>query len=113
MAVLGYPRTLKWVNFGTPVAKVPKSYQGTHTDCHIDIDISYTTGGTIKDADSGEYSYKDIKVTVKVNALHTWVLKGVPTGANQAAILNHEQGHYDIAGLAASDLDSALSDLSP
>ena len=42
MAVLGWPKTLAWKDFGAPRATVPTSYQGTHTDCHIETDISFS-----------------------------------------------------------------------
>lgn len=111
MAVLGIPKTLTWADFGTPVGTVPSSYTGTHTDCHIEIDISYTHGGTTKDPASGDFMLRSVNVTVKVDKLNTWVLTGVPKSKTQAAILKHEQGHFNIAALAAKDLLAALKAL--
>ncbi len=111
MAVLGIPKTLFWKDFGKPLTAVPASYMGSHTDCHIGIDISFTHGGTIPDGTTGDFKLKDVKVTVKLDALDTWVLDGVPKSATQAAILKHEQGHFNIAAVAAKELEAALKAL--
>jgi Bacterial protein of unknown function (DUF922) len=111
MAVLGWPKTLSWASFGTPKTSVPASYGGSHTDCHIEIDISYTHGGATLDSASGDYKLKNVSVTVKTIATGTWVLKGVSKQSDQAAILKHEQGHYNIAGITARDVETALKAL--
>ena len=111
MAVLSIPKTLFWKDFGKPVTAVPASYQGSHTDCHIGIDISFTHGGTIPDGTTGDFKLKDVKVTVKLDALDTWVLDSVPKSATQAATLKHEQGHFNIAAVAAKELEAALKAL--
>ena len=85
MAIVGYPKTLTWANFGLPKNTVPSSYGGTHTDCHIEIDID-ATFQTTKDPTVGDFILKNVKVTVKINSLKSWVLKGVSKSANQAAI---------------------------
>lgn len=110
MALLGWPKTIAWTDFGTPVSSVPSSYQGSHTDCRIEVDINYSWGGSVA-TPSGDHKLKDVKVEVKIDSSSTWVLAGVPTGKNQAAILKHEQGHFNIAGIAARDVEKALSNL--
>ena len=110
MTILGYPKTLAWANFGWPKASVPTTYGGTHVDCHIETDINATYSTTF-DSASGQNILKNVKVTVKINSLRSWVLKGVPTSADQAAILKHEQGHYNIAGITATDIENALTNL--
>ena len=111
MALIGWPKTLRWSNFGTPATSVPTSYAGSHTDCHTEIDISYSWGGTVPVSPGGDYKLKDIKVVVAIDAQNTWVLKGVSTGSNQAQIQKHEQGHYNIAGITARDVETALKKL--
>jgi hypothetical protein len=111
MALLGWPKKIHWSDFGTPVASVPTSYTGSHTDCHIEIDINYAWGSTTPTKPGGDYQLKDLKVEVKMDKLNTWVLQGVATGSNQAAVLKHEQGHYDIAGITARDVERALKAL--
>lgn len=91
MSLIGWPKTLRWSDFGTPVASVPSSYTGSHTDCHIEINIDYSWGGV-----------------VSIDAQNSWVLQGVSTGSSQASVLKHEQGHYNIAGITARDVDTAL-----
>ena len=45
---------------------------------------------------------------MSIDSANTWVLQGVNMGSNQAQVLKHEQGHYNIAGIAARDVDTAL-----
>jgi Bacterial protein of unknown function (DUF922) len=112
MAVFGWPKTLSWANFGTPKTTVPAAYATiAHTDAHIEIDISYVHAGATLDATSGDYKLKNVNVTVKTVATGTWVLKGVSKQSDQAAILKHEQGHYNIAGITARDVETALKAL--
>jgi hypothetical protein len=112
MAVLGWPKTLAWKDFGVARATVPTSYQGTHTDCHIETDISFSFTVASPAVKGGDYQISSVKVVVKLNALKTWVLKGVSTASNQAQVLQHEQGHYNIAGITARDVEQALLGMS-
>jgi hypothetical protein len=111
MAVLGWPRTIKWSDFGTPRASVPSSYGGSHTDCHIAINIDYSWQGTVRASPGGDYQLRNVKVVVSIDSIETWVLTGVPTAASQARVLKHEQGHFNIAGITARDVDRALAAL--
>ena len=111
MALLGWPKTLAWTDFGKPVSSVPSAYTGSHTDCHIEIDIGYSWGGTTPVKPGGDFQLKDVKVTVKIDSSATWVLQGVSTGADRAKVLKHEQGHYNIAGITARDVEHALKAL--
>ncbi len=111
MALLGWPKTIFWKDFGTPVASVPASYTGTHTDCHIEINIDYSWNGTTPVKPGGDYQLKDVKVVVSIDTANTWVLQGVSTGKSQAQVLKHEQGHYNIAGITARDVENALKKL--
>jgi len=111
MALIGWPKTIRWSEFVTPVSSVPSSYAGSHTDCHIEIGISYSWGGVVPVSRGGDYKLKDIKVVVSIDSQNTWVLQGVNTGSNQAQILRHEQGHYNIAGITARDVETALKKL--
>ena len=49
-----------------------------------------------------------MKVVVTIDSSETWVLTGVSTASNQARVLKHEQGHFNIAGITARDVDRAL-----
>jgi hypothetical protein len=111
MAVLGWPKTLNWTHFGKPRTSVPLAYGGSHTDCHIEIDIAYSWQGTRRLTPGGDYALREVKVVVKTNSLDTWVIAGVPTASNQARVLKHEQGHYNIAGITARDVERALAAL--
>jgi hypothetical protein len=111
MAVLGWPKTLNWSHFGPARADVPSSYSGSHTDCHIEIAIDYSWHGTRRVTPGGDYALREIKVVVNTDSLNTWVLAGVSSASNQARVLKHEQGHYNIAGVTARDIDRALAAL--
>ena len=111
MAVLGWPKTLRWSDFGAPRGSVPSAYTGSHTDCHIEIGINYSWQGTRRVTPGGDYQLRNVKVEVVIDSTDTWVLTGVSTKSNQARVLNHEQGHYNIAGITARDVERALSAL--
>ncbi|MDQ6628878.1 MAG: DUF922 domain-containing Zn-dependent protease [Pseudomonadota bacterium] len=111
MALIGWPKTIDWTVFGAPLAAVPSSYGGSHTDCHIEIAFDYSWHGTRRVRPGGDYQLSDVKVIVKIDHLDTWVLAGVAKAVNQARVLKHEQGHYNIAGITARDVDRALSAL--
>lgn len=111
MALLGRPKTIFWKDFRPAVSTVPLSYNGSHTDCHIEIDIDYSWGGTRLVKPGGDYQLKDVKVVVKINSLESWVLAGVATASNQAKVLKHEQGHFNIAGITARDVERVLKNL--
>ena len=107
MTVLGIPKTLAWWNFGAAKEKVPDDYLGSHVDCHIEVNIGASFGAT-SDKINGGHKLTNVLVNVTLVAGRTWVMKGVPKFPNQAAILQHEQGHFDIAAITAKDLDAAL-----
>jgi hypothetical protein len=111
MALLGWPKTIKWSDFGSPRGAVPSSYGGSHTDCHIGISIDYSWQGTQRVTPGGDYRLRNVKVVVTIDSSETWVLTGVPTASNQARVLKHEQGHFNIAGITARDVDRALAAL--
>ncbi len=111
MALIGWPKTISWKDFGTPVSTVPSSYEGSHTDCHIEIDIGYSWGSAKPVKPGGDYQLGDMKVVVKINSLSSWVLAGVSKASNQAHVLKHEQGHFNIAGITARDVEHALKNL--
>lgn len=110
MTVLGIPKTLAWWNFGVPKDKVPDDYAGSHVDCHIEIDIGASYATTSAGVNAG-FKLSNVVVNVKLVAGKTWVMKGVPKLPNAAAILKHEQGHFDIAAITAKDLEAALKAL--
>ena len=111
MALLGWPKTIKWSDFGTSRGAVPSGYGGSHTDCHIAININYSWQGTQRVTPGGDYRLRNVKVVVEIDSIETWVLRGVSNGANQGRVLKHEQGHLNIAGITARDVDRALSAL--
>src|SRR5260370_24057984 len=67
-----------------------------------------TTGWSVRVA-NGEYRVHGARVNVSLNPHNTWAVPGARTSA---ALLRHEQGHYDIAGLIARDLIRKILDLS-
>jgi predicted secreted Zn-dependent protease len=55
--------------------------------------------------ENGVVRLPSVTVNVSVNSANTWVL----TGQQTPALLNHEQGHWDIAGLVAHELHNTLA----
>ena len=111
MALLGWPKTLRWSDFGKAVSAVPMAYTGSHTDCHTEVSIDGNWHGTARVKPGGDYQLREVKVVVSILANDTWVLDGVAKAKNQAQVLKHEQGHFNIAGITARDLERALKAL--
>lgn len=56
---------------------------------------------------SGDTVAIDFKVWRVLNATESWVRK--TTKADKTLLLEHEQGHYDIAGLCVEELEESLA----
>ena len=89
----GLKKTLTWDDFsGTAPADDPLNAQ---TDANFS-----TTGLKVKNLSAGGVTIDDtVTVTVTLNKSNSWVKPGAKTDT----LLNHEQGHYDIAALMARD----------
>ena len=100
--VSGFPRALSWAQF-RPVATSLSPPMLAQTSS------SYQMGSWRVALSGGKYRVQGVRITVSVNANGCWA---VNAARNQAALLRHEQGHYDITGLVARDLARSVLDLS-
>jgi len=98
----GFPRILAWNNF-RPVQTSPSPPHLAQTSS------SYSMGAWSVALVNGEYRVRGLGITVTLNPNPTWAVSSART---DAALLLHEQGHYDITGLIARDLARKILDLS-
>ena len=105
--ITGWPRQLSWWNF-KKVDAVPAGFPD-NSDAFTTAEFSWA-GATAKNKDQ-KYYFPNVRVTVRLVQDQTWVLKDVAKGPSNALVLKHEQGHYNITGLAARDLCRDLMQL--
>ncbi len=101
-AMSGFPRNLSWNDFRS-VQNSPSPPMQAQTGARW-----ATTGWTVKVV-NGEYRVHGARVNVSLDGGNTWAVPGARTST---ALLQHEQGHYDITGLIARDLIRKILDLS-
>ena len=95
----GWPSDLKWSQFDVIPRRPPK----------VKEDAQTATSATAGDDISIEHDRKGLKlgqfkVQLTFDSEHSWVL----TGKADAALLRHEQVHWNIAGLNAHEIARAL-----
>jgi hypothetical protein len=104
MSLHHFRRTLNWNDHFTPVDESPQPpYDAsTHSGFRYGGWSSYRTGG-------GKYKLKmnEFRVTVTIDKDQSWVVRS----KRSAALLTHEQQHYNISALAARDFERAARDL--
>ena len=101
-AMTGFPRALTWNNFSN-VANSPDPPHQASTSAR------WSMSGWNVHVVNDEYRVQGARVTVSLNGGGTWA---TPSAKTSAALLRHEQGHYDITGLVARDLIRKVLDLS-
>ncbi len=100
MALHGFGRHLRWSDF----PKVAVSRDGEHdasTSTQINADCRYAT------YPNGKWKIKHVSVALTFNAKESWVVEGKQT----KHLLTHEQMHYNIAAIAARQLEKELAHL--
>jgi hypothetical protein len=104
----GWPRTVKWNEFtGTVPTKSSRTVSaGVLRAAKAHARFYCTYKHTSADR-SGLVRLKNIRIKVRLNSSTSWS----DTSMRTAALLKHEQGHYDITGLAGRDLARAMLDL--
>ena len=101
-AMTGFPRNLTWANF--------RQVQSSPSPPHIaQMSATFSMGGFTVHLVNGEYKIRNPRITVATNASGSWATSAA---RSSAALLPHEQGHYDITGLIARDLIGKVLDLS-
>jgi hypothetical protein len=101
-ALSGFPRALAWTNFRN-VQTSPSPPHEAHTS------VSWSMGSWSVHIVNGEYRVRNPRVTVTLNGHDSWAM---PSAKSSTALLQHEQGHFDITGLIARDLISSVLGLS-
>lgn len=99
-ALIGYPRQLRWEDFKT-VAELPEDQQ--EHDAGLAMDFKVTHYGILWQGGKALH-----KPQVTVYLKDAWCLE---RARGDKALLQHEQGHFDITGLIARDLAATLLDL--
>jgi len=94
----GWPRRIDWSEFQELSERPPGARENAQ------IDSVGLTSGLQAGREGGRYRVAELRIRVQVNIAGSWVV----TDRKSDALLAHEQGHYDITGLASRDL---LADL--
>jgi hypothetical protein len=92
----GYPADVSWGDYKT-VATSPDGVSNAYTEATFNA--KYDLKVII---DKGKYRVSNLLVTVSKVKGNMWAVGGA--AARTAALLRHEQGHFDIVGLCARDL---------
>ena len=100
MPVTGWRTQLAWNQFRVVTSRPG----GVLENAQIGAQISPPANVQVV-RENGVVRLPSVTVTVRVNSANTWVM----TGQQSAALLDHEQGHWDIAGLVAHELHNALA----
>lgn len=97
MALVGLPRGITWDDF-TEVEEQPAGeHEAAYTKARWNLSWGFPSG-------IGDYTVANVNITVEMLRDESWVVSGSKT----AALLRHEQGHYDITALGARDLHREL-----
>jgi len=102
-ALEGHDQTLGWGDFRGAVPKKRTSTEDAYTEVRFDLNYDYEWDDT-KGAAHG-YRVNHVQVTVTTDPAKMWSVKSERT----AALLQHEQGHYDIVALLGRDLYQELT----
>lgn len=98
MGVTNWPRTLGWSDFQELSTRPPGVPANRNASTSVLTDNP--SSGIEVDRVRGKFLVKAIEIPLVLVASDTWVI----TGTKTAALLSHEQGHLDIAGLVAWEL---------
>jgi hypothetical protein len=98
MPVTGFDTILTWANY----RQLKTRPAGETLDAKTTTD--YRTKNPVVQKAGNAVSIKSIDVEIQINSQDSWVL----IEQMDDELLRHEQGHYDIAALAARDLHSKL-----
>jgi hypothetical protein len=98
----GHDETLGWQDFQGNVPA--KRSGGDDAECDARFDLAYDYDWDDNPKSRG-YRVDHVQVKVILNRANMWAVKASRT----AALLKHEQGHYDIVALVARDLYNELT----
>lgn len=97
----GWPRQIAWREF----RDLGSRPSGASEDAQIAVELQPSRLSI--ERENGQFKLGDVTFQIGVNRPDSWVV----TGQKSAALLAHEQGHYDIVGLCYRDLIAELQRL--
>ena len=106
--LVGLKRKLAWDDFKGPVPAGSSFLSGT--DMGVDRKVGGTAFGTSSFEGSGSsFKLKDaVVITINFDEKKSWKNTGSLNATQEQLLLEHEQGHYDIAALVARDMFIAI-----
>jgi hypothetical protein len=113
--LVGRKRTLSWDDYTGPVPKGDPYEAQTKTTIDIKVDGAKAGESSFEGAD-GSVRLKDaVVVTVDLDRKKCWKKASIDNAdsTQQRLLLEHEQGHYDIAALMARDMFIEIMALKP
>lgn len=103
----GWPRTLAWRDFTeipNPGPTQLRALNGHPIVARVSLSIMFYEGTSPRQPDS--CSFRSVDVQLRVDRLE-YVPSRIPSG-QEARFLEHEQGHMDLMGLFAREMEVAL-----
>lgn len=97
----GWPRQITWDEF-RPRGSRPS---GTDEDAQISVQMNGSELKVVRE--NGRFRLGEGELPVVLVSAESWVI----TGKQSTELLNHEQGHFDIAGLCYRDIVKQLQKL--
>ena len=97
-SLAGWPRQIRWGEF----RGVSRRPGGASEDAQISVELR---GGRVRvERENGQFRLGRTTFRIRTNRRQSWVV----TNKKSDALLEHEQGHYDLAGLCYRDLVKEL-----
>lgn len=103
----GWPRTLTWTDFtaiANPGPTQLRALNGHAIVARVGLSIMFYIGTSFRQPDGN--SFRSVDVRLQINQLE-YVPSRIPAG-QESRYLQHEQGHMDLMGLFARELEVAL-----
>ena len=106
--LVGLKRKLSWGDFKGPVPKTSTFLSGTFMGIDRKVGGSAFGPGSFE-ASGSSFKLKDaVVITINFDENKSWEYTGSLNATQAQLLLEHEQGHYDIAALVARDMFIAI-----
>lgn len=105
MPVGGWPSNISWSNF----SRVNAAPGGVNFSAFTKVDLTYAYSARALYLSGGVWMLKgnEITIDVKLNKSRSWAVTADQTGQ----LLDHEAGHWNIAGLVAYEAERSFQQL--
>lgn len=97
----GFDHRVGWREFSRVAERPGSAAEDAEIDLNTDVSYDWGWGGS-------NYVVTEVRPTISVNEAASWVLQG----KESRALLEHEQGHYDITALGVREEAKLVSELS-